>query len=121
MSYIKLNCKACESKHTMKPTKVRKMSPIVAFIGWLMTIPSILGLLFALLLFISSIMTGSDSGMENMDAPEALGTAIGLGIGIGASLLIGISSLIGGLIGYILIMKKKVYKCELCGYIIDRD
>lgn len=121
MAYILLNCKACESKNSMEPTKVRKMSPIVAFIGWLLTIPSIFGILIALMIFISSMSVGAGSEMQNMSDVDAVGTAIGLSIGIGASLLIGISSLIGGLLGYLLIMKKKVYKCEVCGYIIDRD
>jgi hypothetical protein len=28
--------------------------------------------------------------------------------------------LVGGLIGWLLLMKKKVFKCIKCGYIMDR-
>ena len=55
------------------------------------------------------------------DAASQAGVAIGTGLGMGMGGFITFSALIGGLIGYILIMKKKVYKCEACGYVMDRD
>ncbi len=40
-------------------------------------------------------------------------------MGVGASIVIGFISLVGGLVGWLLIMKK-VYKCVKFGFILDR-
>ena len=39
----------------MSATKVRRLSWIVVVIGWILTIPSILGLLLAILIFIGGV------------------------------------------------------------------
>lgn len=112
----KLNCQACGGQHTMQPTQVSKMSPVVIVIGWLIAIPSILGVLFAVLLFAIGLI---GAGQADPGAEGAAGMAVFLSGGTAAC--IGISSLISGLVGYLLIMKKKVWKCNQCGYHIDRD
>lgn len=43
------------------------------------------------------------------------GTQIGVGLGAMAGIGIALSSLVGGLIGWLLIMKKKVLMCTDCG------
>ncbi len=116
MNEIKLNCSACNSQRSMNATKVRRLSRIVVVIGWILTIPSVLGLLLAVLVFIGGIYFTS-STFDNFGETFPL---IDLLI-YGSSFYIGISSLVGGLIGYLLIMKKKVFKCSMCGFIIDRD
>jgi len=117
---VLLDCGACKKEKAMVATKVSKMSPIVIFIGWILTIPSIFGVLLAVLLFFSSISAGSTVSSQAASAAEVTGAAIGTGLGIGVSVFIGVTSLIGGLLGYLLIMKKKVYKCGVCGFILDR-
>ena len=116
MNEIKLNCNACNSQRSMSATKVRRLSKIVVVIGWILTIPSILGLLLAILVFIGGIYFTS-STIDNFGETIPIIDFIIYG----SSLYIGVSSLVGGLIGYLLIMKKKVYKCSMCGFIIDRD
>ena len=96
----------------MSVMKVRWLSRIVVVIGWILTIPSILSLILALLVFIWGIYFTS-STIENFPLIDLLI--------YGSSFYIGISSLVGGLICYLLIMKKKVYKYSMCGFIIDRD
>ncbi len=81
------------------------MSPVVVTIGWILCIPSVLGVAFAVLIALGSLL--SESTLE---------TTIGLGVAV----FFGILSLVAGLIGYLLIMKKKVFRCTYCGYIIDR-
>ena len=109
-----LNCQACGGEKTMKPAKVSKMSPVVQVIGWLLTIPSILGILFSGFIFLSSLLATGTA-----EDPSVGGAA--LVAGTGTAVCTALSSLIGGLLGYILIMKKKVWKCNQCGYHIDRD
>ncbi|MCD8554124.1 MAG: hypothetical protein LRY47_09390 [Seleniivibrio sp.] len=46
---------------------------------------------------------------------------VGATIGAGIAIFIGMSSLVGGLIGWLLIAKKKVFKCNSCGFILNRD
>ena len=110
----RLDCSACGATQSMAPAKVSKMSDVVRLIGWLIAAPSILGVLFAVLLFVMGLVGASGAQDE---------AAAGLGIMAsgGTALCIGMSSLISGLIGYLLIMKKKVWKCSQCGYHIDRD
>lgn len=117
---IKLDCKACNQPKTMIPTKISKMSPIVVFIGWIMTLPSIFGIVIAIILFFASISAGSEVSAQAGSQAEATGAALGAGLGASVSIFIGISSLVGGLLGYLLIMKKNVYKCGSCGFIMDR-
>ena len=115
----RLNCQACGSQHTMHPTQVSKMSPVVIVIGWLIAIPSILGVLFAGLILLAGVV-----GAGSVD-PATEGAAAGAGAALvfsgGTAACVGISSLLSGLVGYLLIMKKKVWKCSACGYHIDRD
>lgn len=120
MSNIKVDCNACKGEQSMVATKVSKFGGIVKFIGYVITIPSILGIIFALLLFVSAGSASNEVMSTAQSDAEIAGAAIGAGIGFGAAIFIGISSLAGGLVGWILIMKKKVFKCTTCGFILDR-
>ena len=91
-SGIKLDCKACNNSKTMYPTKITKMSPVVVAVGWILTFPSILGLLVAIMLFGGSVANSAN------------------GIGIGVAFIIALFSFVGGLLGYLLIMKKNVLR-----------
>lgn len=46
------------------------------------------------------------------------GAGLGTVLGGGASICLGIASLIGGLGGWLLVMKKKVLQCNVCGAVI---
>ncbi len=121
MSNLKIDCKACNQEKTMSPTKICKMSAIVVFIGWLFVLPSIIGVVFSAIILFSSITAGHEVVSQAASNAEATGAAIGTGIGVGVSMFTGFFSLVGVVIGYLLIMKKKVYKCVSCGFIMDRD
>lgn len=103
----------------MRPMEISKMSPVVILIGWLIVIPSILGVLFAGFIFLSGFLAAG-SATPTSDA-EATGAGLAVLFTSGSSICVGVSSLMGGLVGYLLIMKKKVWKCSECGYHIDRD
>lgn len=53
-----------------------------------------------------------------MVASEKLGTAGGATLAGGTSVCLGISSFIGGLLGWLLVMKKKVLQCNTCGAVV---
>lgn len=116
-----INCNTCGSEKSMGPTQIHKFGGIVLFIGYLIVIPSVLGVLFAVLIFISTVSASSDVMATAQSDPEKAGAAIGAAMGLGMAAFIGVGSLISGLIGWLLIMKKKVFKCASCGFILDRD
>ncbi len=120
MEKIRLDCGACKNEKSMEATKIPKFSGFIRFIGFIIVMPSIIGILIALIMFFAigsatnEVMTSSNGGAE------VAGAAIGTTIGFGLSLLIGFGSLVGGLIGWLLLMKKKLFKCINSGYIMDR-
>jgi hypothetical protein len=116
---LKLDCSACKTPAAMMPAKVAKFSSVVRVIGVILLVPSFLGIGFALLVFAATIMTSVQmSGSQN--EAQQTGQAIGFGIGFVFSLIVGISSLVGGLLGWLLLLNRKVYKCVRCGFILDR-
>jgi hypothetical protein len=120
MNKMKLDCGACKSDKTMEATQIPKFSGFIRFIGFLITLPSVLGVLFALLMLFSTGKVTSEIISTTPNDARAAGAAVGATIGFGFSAFIGFSSLVGGLIGWLLLMKKKVFKCIKCGYIMDR-
>lgn len=115
-----IDCGTCKSEGTMKPTKVPKFSFMPRLIGYIIVIPSLLGMLFAVLMMFSTGQATTEVMEISQTDAEKAGVALGATIGVGISLLVGISSLVGGLIGWLLIMKRKVYKCVQCGFILER-
>ena len=120
MENIQLDCSACKSETSMKATKIPKFNTILRIIGFIIVIPSVLGIIIAIIMFISSVSATSEVMSTTQSNAAAAGATIGAAIGFGASIFVGCSSLVGGLIGWLLLMKKKVYKCFNCGFILDR-
>jgi len=102
-----INCKACGNEKTMEPSKINKMSPIVVFIGWIIVIPSALMTSIFFISFITSTIALKSTGQ--LSSPVSV-----------IFLVFAVICLVSGTIGYILISKKKVFKCRLCCAIIDR-
>lgn len=117
---MRLDCSACKGKSTMVPTSVNRMSPVVVLIGWILVVPSILGIAWAVLCFLSVVGAAGSTYSTSSSAAAEMGTTIGAGIGIILSIGVGIASLVGGLLGYLLIMEKKVWRCSVCGFVLDR-
>ncbi len=121
MGNVLLDCNACKSEKSMKAAKIPRFTTILRIIGYIIVIPSVLGVLFAVLMFFSTGSATSEVMSTVQTDAEATGAAIGATIGFGMSAFIGAISLVGGLIGWLLLMKRKVFKCISCGYILDRD
>lgn len=100
---VKLDCKNCNGKQSMYKAEIDRFSPVVVIIGWIIVTPSLLGIFVSTIMLFSGMNGGSFTGIR-----------------VTISLAFGVFSLLSGLLGYILIMKKKVYKCNICGSTIDR-
>ena len=99
-------CKVCD-RGSLIPTKKYRLSGPVVFIGYILLIPSVLGVLFCAFSFatLSALMQPGEE------------TATGLAGGI--FIILGIASFVGGLLGWLLVMKKKVLLCNSCGAAIN--
>ena len=158
-------CKTCD-RGSMHQKKKYRMSGIVVFIGYVLLIPSLLGLAFSALLMVSTGQAGGEvsgvmkettrSTLEDAQVPEDIivkvldfdgltdadrqnltsrqrsavtGAELGLAVGtVGAgagvavagalAVVLGVVSLVGGLLGWLLTMRKKVLQCDDCGAVL---
>jgi hypothetical protein len=115
-----LDCSACKTKQTMKAATVPRFGGFIRFLGVIIVIPSLLGVALAVLFFISTSMVASVQLTKTTSEAANAGTVLGAGIGYGISVFIGASSLVGGLIGWLLLTSRKVYKCVRCNFILER-
>ena len=156
-----LVCSTCHIGHLIKCKQYRLSTPVV-IIGYLLLVPSILGIITGIVSFIltstsvaggmSVVNQASSQNMTNAGVPKDIidavysgtplspdqlakltpeqkqtiysseavksGACCGAGIvgfgALGAALI----SFIGGLLGWILVMKKRVLQCHKCGAVI---
>lgn len=85
------------------------MSTPVVVIGFIFLIPSVIGIAISALLLFASI--SANSGRLGAGSGEALVS--------GFAVFCGVSSFVGGLFGWLLIMKKRVLQCGTCGAVIN--
>lgn len=105
MDVQRLDCNACKSRLSMVPGHQARFGGLIQLIGLLIAIPSALGALFGLMAFFSAASTGTGAGA-------------GVGIVLGGG--IAIPSLIGGVVGWLLLSTRSVWKCERCSFLLDR-
>lgn len=94
-------CKTCDIGVLMLVRKYR-MSGIVVAIGYILLVPSVLGVLgCALTLFEMPKMKGAGAGLAE-----------------GMMLMVGFFWFVGGLLGWLLVMKKSVLQCNNCTAVV---
>jgi hypothetical protein len=103
----------------MTATTIPRFNTIIRIIGFILVIPSILGFAYALLLFVG-ILGVTQQGGSSHDVGSAIGQACGGILACGSAAAIVTGSLVGGLVGWLLLLKRKVYRCSNCGFIIER-
>jgi len=118
-STLQLDCNACKTTSSMMSTRIARFSNIVRVIGCILLVPSFLGIAFAGLMLLSTLMATSQMPTGHSDAENA-GRAIGFGIGFVFSIVVGVISLVGGLVGWLLLLNRNVWKCMRCGFVLDR-
>jgi hypothetical protein len=94
--------------------KIRRLSGPAVAIGYILLIPSILGMAACAILLIVSLLAGVAGAAHG----SAFATAFA-GIGAIAFVYIGILSFVFGLVGWLLIMKKHILQCVYCGAVVD--
>jgi len=104
---MKINCPTCGQTDSMEKTSVHKFNMILRLIGLLIVAPSCLGIFLGGRLFIQ--------------AGQMVGSETAIGVAALTAIFVMGASLVGGLIGWLLLMNKKVFKCSVCGFILNRD
>jgi len=98
---LEIICKVCDKGLLGQKKKYRLSGPVVA-IGYILLVPSVLGIVVAVL---ALVMTSSSGG--------------GGGLAEGIFIFIAIGFLVMGLLGWLLVMKKQVLQCSICGAVIN--
>ena len=101
-----IRCKTCDVG-TLEHKKKYRLSRIVVAIGYILLMPSVLGMGFSILMLIGT------AGAAATDTVGAGAAIVG-----GVSVFFFIMSLVGGVFGYLLVMKKRVLQCNTCGAVI---
>lgn len=102
-----LDCSACKAAQSMQATSIPKFGSVLRLIGYIIATPSALGIAFgALIAFVSIFSSG--------------GNAATGALGVGFAVMIAAMSLVGGLIGWFLLGKRRAFVCERCRFVLDR-
>jgi len=102
-STYSVDCSACNLPAGMAPAKIRRFTGMVQVAGAIITAPSILGIISAIMVVVFPF--GRTEGFF-----------VRLGIGIGVFCF----SAVMGTVGWLLISKRSVFLCRRCGFILDR-
>jgi hypothetical protein len=106
-------CKICD-RGTLMPRKIRRLSGPAVAIGYILLIPSILGIAACAILLIASLFAGvAGAAGGNADV------TVFAGIGTIALVYIGLFCFVSGLLGWLLTMKKHILQCVYCGAVVN--
>jgi hypothetical protein len=108
-----LDCGQCRGQQSMAPVKIPRFNLVLRLVGFILLVPSFLGFAVAALMIVASVSSPAGVG-----GPAS---AMGLMVGFGLAIIICVISLVMGLIGWILVWNRKVWKCSRCGYYVNRD
>jgi hypothetical protein len=166
VNYGSVACKVCNQPGGIGVAKLRRFSGPVVAIGYILLVPSVLGMLFGAFMLLATCMsaktvsdatdTGYQEAIASIDgltptqvsslraattvpSPDRLqqlglttyqvervhsawsarsagdvGAGIGVGVVGGIAIFAVVASFVGGLLGWLLTMKRKVLLCRLC-------
>ena len=106
-------CKICD-RGTLMPRKIHRLSGPAVAIGYILLIPSILGMAACAILLVIGLLAGFAGAAHG----SAFATAFA-GVGTIALVYIGIFCFVSGLLGWLLIMKKHILQCVYCGAVVN--
>jgi len=118
---LKIDCSACKLEGGMVATTAPKFGGFIRFIGAIIALPSVLGVVLSVMMFFASGSVAHDTMKYATTESAQAGAAIGGALTFGFSLFVFLSSLVGGLIGWLLLSKSKVFRCTRCGFIMPRS
>lgn len=100
-----VECRTCGVGHLSKVRTYRLSGPVVV-IGYLLLVPSIFGILIG----VGTMVSGYASGDASIAA---------MGQGVGIAMVVG--AFVGGLFGWLLVMKKSILRCDHCRATVSAD
>lgn len=87
--------------------------------GYLIAVPTILGILFALLMCYSTVCASSSNIVKAADFSSSACAGFFSGFDFWCPAFIAVFSLIMGVAGWSLAVRKKLHKCVICGHIAE--
>lgn len=90
-------------------------------LGFLIVIPTTLGVFFAILMCFSTVSATSNMLLAVSSSAETAGVALSPTSDYWCALCVGLFSLFVGAAGWMFIMKKKLYKCVHCSSVQTSD
>ena len=119
MSRLKFYCKICKSEQSIIEERVPKFSKFIRTVGLLIAIASIFAGLISVLFYFSTVITeiGLFESLKNgLEAGETMFVAE---FQLIYSVFLCVLAILGGVVSWILLKKKKAYKCYRCGQLVD--
>ncbi len=101
-----ISCKICDKGSLIQRKKYRMSGPVV-FIGYVLLVPSVLGVIVSAIMFLEI----SSASRLNNDAAA--------GLAGGFSIFLGLAFFVSGLLGWLLVMKKQVLECNICSAVVN--
>lgn len=103
-------CKVCDCG-TLQSKKVFRMSGPVVAIGFILLIPSVLGMAVCGLASLGLLSVGVAQSSRDVAAGAVwLSTVSAFGF---------VAFFVGGLLGWLLVMRKRVLQCSVCGAVVN--
>ena len=109
-------CQTCGQGRLVKLNQYRMSLPVVV-IGYFLLVPSAIGMLFNILGLIFYLI-GAGRLVSQSATPDKGLTVLATTLGSGFFLFFLVLSFVGGVFGWLLIMKKKVLQCTHCGAVV---
>lgn len=107
---MQITCKICDQGQLKQIKRYRLSAPVV-FIGYVLLVPSILGVLFSIVTLATFVGLSSAASRGGTDAAT--------GIAGGITVFVGLAFFVSGLLGWLLVMKKQILQCDACGAAVN--
>lgn len=102
-SHYAIDCTACKLAEGMEKKTIPRFPLFIRLLGLIIATPSAVGMLLG---FVIMFKPGGGFGLDST----------GFFVGGGFVML----SAVGGLVGWLLLMRKKAFVCSRCGFMLDR-
>jgi len=116
---IWFDCNACKTAGTISPSKAPKFKKNIRVLGIVFAALSFLGFAMGVLIILSAGVSSFIAPLSEK-SPEAAGQVLALTLvvlfGVGCCVI----AIVCGFLGWLFLLRKKVYKCAKCGFTFDR-
>ncbi len=111
----RLDCWACKAQRTMVADQVHRFHEwTIQAAGFVLAVPGALGIALSVILSIAALV---QAGMALAGRPIDLAASQRLGL---LALILWASGVVAGLAGWLLLSRRRVWRCTRCGFVLDR-